>query len=530
MGITLNILKHELVGMGNVSIARKEGGSYGSARLYLGESSIAGDDVLYVCSTREECANIADRGFSAVFVEPHSTKPDPSAALSVTGGEGLLQVLNALLDIFYRFGEWERNMDSVLTRGGSLQELFDVSERMLCNNVIVVDPALKLLGYTKGTSCDDPITVELIEHGYHTEENIRKFKLHKRFKPWAQEDGFVINDSYSICKYVTIVKSFKTKASFSLIVVMMCNILSPCDYLYDVFSMFLDRVGRIANKEYPADKPAGNTTDTFLRDLFLGSMGEGSVICERSKLVGIPFNARFCLFAVPVSNDLPISRILADLATLVAPAKTVLLDGYIVVLCFNCADPHCALHCEAGTCPRGNRSISSRINEFMEKSDLVCGRSSKFMELPQASVAYRQACAAARLGAEILPKKDALGTPFNWARIFSFDRVQAMFIAETIGDDLPLLNSTYAGTVIRSIMADDAEHGTDNYEFLYEYLLNERRANVVAEKLHMHRNNVKYRIDRIEGKYGIDTNDPALRFAFLLAFRLINAEVMQSAQ
>ena len=530
MGVTFSILQHELAGMGEISIGRATDQRFESARLYLGESSVSGKDVLHVCSTHDECASIEDRGLAAVFVDSHASKPDPTASLSVTGGEGTLQVLNAILDICYRYEAWERDMDSALACGGDLQDLLDVSERMLKNNVVVVDPALKLLAYTKGTPCDDPITVELIEHGYHTEENIRKFQLHKRFKPWAKEEGFVVNDSYSICKYITVVKSFKTKVSFGLIVVMMCNEITPCDYLYDVFSMFLWRVERVAKREYPDDKPAGNTTDTFLHDLFLGGMGGDSVIRERSKLVGIPFEARFCLFAVPISNDSPVSRILADLATLVAPAKVVMLGGCIVVLCFNCVDSHCALHCEAGTCPKGHKSISSRINEFMEKCDLVCGRSSKFTSLSQANVAYRQARVSARLGEVMASKAKMLPIPCNWTRIFSFDRNQVAFIAEKAGVDLPLLTSTYAGTVIRSIVADDAAHGTDNYEFLYEYLLNERRANVVAEKLHMHRNNVKYRIDRIESKYGIDTNDPDLRFDFLLAFRLSDAESMQDAQ
>lgn len=530
MGVTLNILKHELEAMGDVAISPEGDLSFENARLYLGESSIVGDGILYLCSTSEDCESVRGYGCHAAFVDHHATRPDQTAVLSVTGGEGALQVLNALLEIFYRFGMWERDMDEVLGRGGGLQELMDVSEKMLRNNVVVVDPALKLLAYTKGTPCDDPITIELIEHGYHTEDNIRKFQLHKRFKPWASEDGFVVNDSFSICKYVTIVKSFKTKASFSLITVMMCNELLPCSYLYDVFSLFLRRVECIARREYPDDKPAGNTTDTFLHDLFLGSMGDDTVVRERSKLVGIPFDARFCLFAVPLSDDMPVTRIIADLATLVAPAKVVLIGGCAIVLCFNCVDPHCALHCEAGTCPRGRKSISSRINEFMEKTGLICGRSSKFTSLPQAFVAYRQARVSARLGAELQKSEKTLPIPFNWTRIFSFDRCQMAFIAEKAGLDLPLLTSTYAATVIRSIMKDDAAHGTDNYEFLYEYLLDERRANVVAEKLHMHRNNVKYRIDRIEGKYGIDTSDPALRFDFLLAFRLINVESMQNAQ
>ena len=166
----------------------------------------------------------------------------------------------------------------------------------------------------------------------------------------------------------------------------------------------------------------------------------------------------------------------------------------------------------------------------MEKMDLICGRSSKFTNLAKASIAYRQAREAARLGAKAKPGARKLPISFNWSRIISFDRAQIAFIADKMGDDLPLLNSTYASVIVRSIAKDDAERGTDNYQFLYEYLMCERRANIVAEKLHMHRNNVKYRIDRIEGAYGIDTSDPALRFALLFAYRFDDIEIMQYAQ
>lgn len=530
MGVSLNIMKCELESLGTVSISQNGSLSFENVRLYLGESSIAGADILYVCSTREDCESVRGYGCAAAFVDHHATKADPTAVISVTGGEGTLQVLNAMLDVFYRFGSWERDMDAVLGRRGSLQELMDVSEKMLRNNVVVVDPALKLLAYTKGTPCDDPITMELIAHGYHTEENIRKFRLHKRFKPWAKEDGFIVNDTLSICKYVTIVRSFKTKTSFSLIAVMMCNELSPCDYLYDVFSLFLSRVERIAEREYPEDKPSGNAVDTFLHDLLLGQEENEAIVRERCKLVGIPLEARFCLFAIPLTDDTPASRLLHDLASMVAPAKVVLFDNCITVLCFNCLSPQCALHCEVGTCPKGHKSISSRINELMKRTNLFCGRSSKFTNLARAPIAYRQAREAARLGTTLRLADHRLAIPFNWERILSFDRAQVAFIADKAGNDLPLLNSTYASVVVQAIARDDEERGTDNYRFLYEYLMCERRANVVAEKLHMHRNNVKYRIDRIEETYGIDTSDPSLRFSFLLAYRLSNVEFMQDAQ
>ncbi len=50
-------------------------------------------------------------------------------------------------------------MDAVLGRDGRLQELMDVSEKYAAQQCRRL-PGLKLLAYTKGTPCDDPITME----------------------------------------------------------------------------------------------------------------------------------------------------------------------------------------------------------------------------------------------------------------------------------------------------------------------------------------------------------------------------------
>ena len=197
---------------------------------------IPGNDVrnqtLYVCDQMEAVAAICEQGAFSVFVGPaaldFSSSSSGGIALSICGSLSPMAVFDKLLDVFDRHNAWQRDMDRICHTGGSLQDLLDASEPFLRNNVVVLDPALKLIAYTRNTPCDDPITMELIEHGYHTEDNIRKFRLHKRFQPWMESDGFVVNDSHEICKYTTVTKSFKAHSSFSLISVMMCNVESPC--------------------------------------------------------------------------------------------------------------------------------------------------------------------------------------------------------------------------------------------------------------------------------------------------------------
>ena len=78
-------------------------------------------------------------------------------------------------------------------------------------------------------------------------------------------------------------------------------------------------------------------------------------------------------------------------------------------------------------------------------------------------------------------------------------------------EQVSLITSSYAGLIIGTIAEHDAQAGTDNYEFLHSYLMLERRTSTVADALHMHRNNVNYRIGRIEELYDIDLDDAALR-------------------
>ena len=111
-----------------------------------------------------------------------------------------------------------------------------------------------------------------------------------------------------------------------------------------------------------------------------------------------------------------------------------------------------------------------------------------------------------------------------WNRIFSFDAYAASYLVDVLSDsDIALLRSTYVGALLSDIKRQDDEAHTNNYEFLYAYLLHERRTSTVAERLHMHRNNVNYRIGRIEEQFGIDTDDPVLRRDLLFAFRLREA-------
>ena len=534
MSLTLNIVEHELKKEWPVARSFEGNPAFSDVRLHLPGKPID-PETLYVCSAGEDAAAISEAGAFAVYVGPALRDPGSqhgAPALAIAGEVAPLAVFDALLDVFGAYDRWRQDRERIQQTGGSLQELLDASEPFLQNNVVVLDPALKLIAYTKNVPCDDPITMELIEHGYHTEENIRKFKLHKRFKPWAEDEGFVVNDSHEICKYVTVVKSFKAHSSFTLISVMMCNIADLEPYLLDIYGLFCDSVCFFALRDYPDGKPSGHAIDSFLNDLIANAAGDDAAIVERCRYVGLPYQATFCVFYLKAPVDsVPVTRLVADVSLIVAPAKTALVGDAVAVLCFNCSNRPCASCCDISCCTHTGLTITERLEDMLARYELTCGRSSKFSKLSGMSTAFAQAREAYILGGRIGRRLRNGCAHVAPTRIFSFDQYCMDYLVGRLSEsELSLVTSTYAGSVISAIAEHDAQANTDNYEFLYGYLLHERRTSAAAEALHMHRNNANYRIGRIEELYGIDVSDPAFRVDLLVAYQLRSAAIVQSAQ
>lgn len=540
MGITVRILIHELelrfgeVLAGAVRLRRQ------CSDVRLLTEAPCDPDFLYVADATSAKALVEAAAVDAVVLEVGSDAAVGKERLVLRGCGSVVEAFTFLQEVFGHYRSWLEDMDRSLIRNEGLQGLFDVSEGFLLNNTVVVDPALKLLAYTKGVPCDDPITVELIKHGYHTEENIRKFKLNRRFEPWATQNGFIINDTNAICKYTTAVFSFKAAGSFSLIVVMMCNNADPEPWLLDTFMMFLVRVAYYSMRDYADGTPSGSAFNVFARDILDGSLADEDEIEERRRYLGIPANGPFCVFSIDLAESRRLAaRIVTDVAHAVAPAKTMLLGGEVVVLCFSCNGVDCPIGMPLAGCPSEVAKVSQRLEEVLGKAGLFAGASSRFDRLSFLPTAHEQAHLALSTGRALVRERDGEGDLEKTGkggsvaqedgsaalpRIFRFDDCYFSYMVEAVTrGSRELLTSTRGCRQLLRIRAYDEKHGTDNLRFLRAYLRWERRVTVVADKLHMHRNNVKYRVDRLHELFQLDTDSCEERMELALAYRILDA-------
>lgn len=522
MVITVRILVHELEQRFGEVLA----GSLNQRR-QCSDVRILGDapcesGFFYVADAATAKKLSAEGGTDAVVLAVGESAVPAKGQLALRQRVSHLEVFSYLQDVFSRYRSWLEEMDRTLIRNEGLQGLFDVSEGFLRNNTIIVDPALKLLAHTKNIPCDDPITVELLKHGYHTEENIRKFQLNRRFEPWATQNGFIINDTNDICKYTTAVFSFKAAGSFSLIVVMMCNNVDPEPWLLDTFMMFLVRVAYYSMRDYTDGSPSGSAFNAFVHDILDGALSDADEIEERRRYLGIPADGPFCLFSIDASLNRPLSaRIVTDVARSIAPAKAMLFGAEVVVLCFNCHGVDCPIGCPIDGCPSGGSNVFKRLEGVLQEYGLQAGRSVRFDRLAFLPTALEQARLALRTARALDRTGDGAD---GEGRIFGFDELYFDHAVMTISrGHRELLTSLRGCRQLSRIREYDRIHGTDNFVFLRQYLRYERRTTVVAEKLHMHRNNVKYRVDRLNELFGVDTDNDDERLELSIAYRLLDS-------
>ncbi len=553
MKLTVHILVHELdQAFGPVAGLVNEDRAFIGAR--LDAFGAISDDIVYVVDAEDErrIAALAARQAFVLAVGPSASTD--SSALALRGPYECKEVHSFLLEVFLRFGQWGQRLDASLIRGEGIQSLLDLSEPMVRNTVVVVDSSLKLLAYTKGIPCDDPVTNELIRHGYHTEENIRKFQLGKRFDIWSKRNGFIVNDSKAISTQTVVAHSFKSGGAFSLVVVMVCSHIDLAPWLLDVLAILIERVAYYSNRDYNDDTPSGISFSVFMRDLLSGTNLPREVVARRASYVGIPKDNAYCLFAFDSSCRASAHTVLfSEIARAVAPAKLMHFGEYAIVLCFNCLkDDTCSVRlCNAhngGCAYRFGRGCASsiettacRLGGVLANYGITAGQSSKFYDIVYAPAAFDQALAA--LSTQSAPgglaASEALLGPSRGAarmagdascgrlepleHVVSFDETYMRYIARCVDKENPAMIGSLPGVrLLRDIERDDAANCTDNFSFLRTYLECERRASVVAGALHMHRNSVAYRIKALEEAYCFSVEDPSVRFDLLAAYHLID--------
>lgn len=148
--------------------------------------------------------------------------------------------------------------------------------------------------------------------------------------------------------------------------------------------------------------------------------------------------------------------------------------------------------------------VDAEALRAIEAPGVSWGASRTFQDISEFSACRWQAEGALRVGSVIEPAK----------RFHTFDDLVADVVLDEVTSRVPLRYVEPAA--LATLRTHDAENGTEYFATFEIYLLNRADRKKTAEALHIHRNTLAYRLDRIRDMIGAAESDPYLPAYFAL--------------
>ena len=438
---------------------------------------------------------------SCLLLADGSPVPDELGGNVVVSGDTTVEELaRKLSEFFVKINEWYEKTLLAVATNKSIQEILTLSEPIIGNFISVSDSSLSLVGYTKNIIPDDPIIKSLIANGYHSDEAYKLFKASNRFELWLNTDGLIVQTDHKIGIFDLVSKVFKYDRTYFMHAVMSCNNKPITPGLLELFGIMCDVLENIVRSSWDNEKFFSHTYNSLVINLINRTeIADRQAIERRAEVIGVdPSDEYVIIVAEPESiksgKAFP-GRIAQDIFSMFPRMHIVQYEDDLLLLLHY---KNMAQYIEAA-------DMVAKLEEYFGANNMIGGMSDIFSDILELNYAYEQA-------------KRALGSDFRESTITQFERVAAKCLVNTSSESQRLWSKSRCGKFLLDLYRTDKEKQQNNLPLLYTYLKNERRARETADEVHMHRNNVVYRINRIEEAYGINLDDPRLRLNILLSF------------
>lgn len=423
----------------------------------------------------------------------------------------LFDLFTSIQRVFFRIFDWVNRMNEHIIRNRTIQDVLVLSEPILGNFITISDSTLSLMAYTPDIECDCPTSRFLVEHGYHSEETIAMFQRNNMPEHWAKATDIYVNTSHVASPYDYVSKVVRYNNSYFSHVIMICNNNPPTKGLLELFRILVEHLMVCFERLWRDSNGPTHIYDSIIRNLIEDKDLSPEIIHTRAQYAGLPVKGRFRLFNVlpEGSVDTLMQRFGCDVLDHIPDAKVTLYNhGFIILL----------------TLPSGKNERDQEVREYLEqmleKYDAHCGMSDEFELLSDLKIAYEQSEIALQYGSlkTMLPfSSSALRGSL---RFYSYESYYPCHLLCSSPENVRMAKRTRAFRALQTLQEYDDQHETNNLSLLYFYLINDRRATETAARLHMHRNNVIYRIGRIEELIDMDLDDSSVRFRLLLAYEM----------
>ena len=179
----------------------------------------------------------------------------------------LAEGFNALQNVYAEFIEWGRQLDFAIFRNADFQEFIDISEEMIACPILVYDPALKLLAYSRMyPGLDDRIFQTAIANGYLDLETVKYFEKERIF---AQMDhtGSAVGEPDNFRMHADFARAINIRNELAVYCILLYTSEYPRSYINELYQIFCNSIEHLLEKQHADFLKNRSVTDYFLMDL-----------------------------------------------------------------------------------------------------------------------------------------------------------------------------------------------------------------------------------------------------------------------
>lgn len=424
-----------------------------------------------------------------------------------------LEVLfNDLQDIFNQLRDWDMETHLALIEGCNPQKLLDLSQDVLGNPATLMDPGYKLLAITSQEETASPIFNQVRRVGYLPAETVEFYRLRGYMDALTQAGDEIACLSEGTC--ISVIYPLRVNGSIAGFLTMPCVNRAYSQGVAECFRYLADEISLCMERQLHTSGIDRYMYEYLLIDILNEKLAGEAALEERLRYIDLPSRGDFVLLAIDGGQEYAsiTNYLVRQTAERLPNDRVFLYQGQILVLLSE---------------KRLEWALSALL-PLLQANHLSCGISRGFTHLMEMLPAYHQARAALRLGIRIsslrtLEQLGVEGLTYE-QHIFSYRSYAPYHMVEAAAD------AGVISPLLSKLIRADHEDNMDHLRVLHGFLACERRPTQTAALLHMHRNNVIYRMDRIETMLGTSLDDAALRRELecsLLALELIDANIFQ---
>ena len=469
--------------------------TYQGIRLYHGQSNLQ-SDVLYLLRPTE--THFPTNRFSYI-----STVPIPGQANHFFCPDHPdEEILDLVLDLFFRFQFWRQSLDQLTYRRGSLQELCELGEQLLDNPVCIHDDWFIMSAHSPGvqqimapeyvfSSTRGFIPRAILDDFQHDSEYLETYS-YRSAQIWKQPN------SNQTSLYVNLWDGAVYRGR--LLVLQQNRPFRQSDFL--LAEVLTQRALFLLNQKQPGDHDQARSMDDIIFDLLQHRSMDPS---EQSLLLNmLGWNKASRFLCVRVKSQQPDTPALMDHALhsdlfQTFPGSYILFTGREQCLLLNLTRQPIAI-------PQVRHRLAPLCRDYC----LYVGISSPVNYISELHIAYHQAEIALNRAFQLRSEK--------W--IIPFQDCVLEHLASHL--ESPLLPAHLVSPELLQLKEYDDTNGTQFFETLKTYLLLERDIPKTAQALIVHRTTLLYRLKKIQQLVNLNLEDPDHRLYLLFSLWLLN--------